>query len=705
MHENTEHLTTLETPADDVGTTTDVATSTVDDAPSRGVSRRGFLGRAGVAGAAGAVAVTTLSPSVAAAATTAGPAPKSVAKAKAKATATRASAAPALPSAAAVKALNKPLVDHEIFELAALLRSGDTTSVALTQAYLARIDAFNGPFEIYGDNGGYNTFVRIARDEALAQAAAADQRIAAEGAAAPILCGIPLGIKDSVGIAGRPSKNGTHNFDANIAIQDSTAVGRLRDQGVVFLGHCVCSAYSGVIAGTFAGNAWNKDYIPGGSSQGSGAAPINRLAAAAIGEETGGSITWPAAINGSSAIKPSLGLGSMAGVMPLSATYDVLGPLARSGRDAALIMNALIGTDGDNDPQSLAQPQPFPELPMAPREGSKPLKGLTIGIPQTDWMTTTVDNANNTSTSTVRRVSPQSVYDADHKAAFARVRGELEALGATVKEFRGCDITDYGTAPDFLDGDNPYYLNPAVLDTVDGTQVTPRNAVVFANRSEIRYIEAVSDFADTQTPTVKTALANQYGRRPGGSTDVNVAPTFAASALLNNGITAKTRREGERRRRLLIRNYQASLDAAGVDVMLVMSIGAEVGKRQPLNPSAGLPVRRYNQIANDLSWPLVSFPVGVTSNAGLPICVQLWGPRFSEPKLVQAMIDYQAKHPEHHTRFPVDPPAVAAKALPSNLAAKVAEATAAAELPDAPIDPASSNDPVVQEDAAIAERG
>ncbi|MEV4419379.1 amidase, partial [Patulibacter sp. NPDC049589] len=642
-----------------------------------------------------------LAPSAASAAT----APKTVARAKAPSTTTRAGAAPPLPDVAAVQALNKPLVDHDIFELAALMRGGVTTSVALTTAYLARIDRFNGPFEIYGDNGGYNTFIRIARDEALAQAAAADARIAAEGAAAPILCGIPLGIKDSVGIAGRPAKNGTHNFDANIALDDATAVARLRDQGAVFLGHCVCSAYSGVIAGTFAGNAWNKDYIPGGSSQGSGGAPINRLAAAAIGEETGGSITWPAAINGSSAIKPSLGLGSMAGVMPLSATYDVLGPLARSGRDAALIMNAMIGPEGDADPQTLAQPVPFPQLPMTPREGSKPLAGLTIGIPQTDWMTTTVDNPNNTSTSTVRRVSPQSVYDADHQAAFARVRGELEAMGATVKEFRGCDITDYGTAPDFLDGDNPFYLNPAVLDTVDGTQVTPRNAVVFANRSEIRYIEAVSDFADTQSPAVKTALAAQYGRRPGGTTDTNVAPTFAASALLNNGITTKTRREGERRRRLLIKNYQQSLDSAGVDIMLVMSIGAEVGKRQPLNPSAGLPVRRYNQIANDLSWPLVSFPVGVTSNAGLPICVQLWGPRFSEPKLVQAMIDYQAKHPEHHTRFPADPQPVSTKTLPPALAARVAEATAIAESPDAPIDPASSNDPVVQENAAIAARG
>ncbi|MGX6449307.1 amidase, partial [Patulibacter sp. S7RM1-6] len=617
--------------------------------------------------------------------------------------AVRAAAAPELPSAAAVRAQGKPLVDHEIFELAALLRAGDTTAVALTEAYLERIDRFNGPFEVYGDNGGYNTFVRIARDEALEQARAADARIAVEragGEAAPLLCGIPLGIKDSVGVAGRPSKNGTHNFDANVALEDATAVARLREQGAVFLGHCICSAYSGVIAGNFAGNAWNKDYVPGGSSQGSGAAPINRLAAAAIGEETGGSITWPAAINGSSAIKPSLGLGSMAGVMPLSATYDVLGPLARSGRDAALIMNAMIGPDPDNDPQSLAAPIPFPTLPMAPRQGSKPLKGLTIGIPQTDWLTRSVyDPATKAIASTVEKQSPQALYDADHKAAFDRVRGELEAMGATVKEFRGLDITDYGTEEsNYLDGDNPYYNNPAVLQTVDGTEVTPRNAVVLSNRAEIRYIEAVAAFAATQSAEVRSALAAQYGRRPGGSTDAAVAPTFDASAALNAGVSAAARHEGERRRRLLIAKYQKALDDAGVDVMLVMSIGAEVGKRNPDNASDGLPLRRYNQIANDLSWPLVSFPVGTTSNAGLPICVQLWGPRFSEPRLVQAMIDYQARHPEHHTRFPADPAEEAPKALTRARAARAAEGQAG------PVDPFGTNDPVLTELAAAAAR-
>ncbi|MDX8153351.1 amidase [Patulibacter brassicae] len=677
----------------------DGATTTVERAaaaaPASGHSRRGFLGRAGVATVAGTAIGSAAGVTLPAAAGAA--APQLVPKARTRARTPRAADAPPLPSAASVKALNKPLVDHDVVELAALLQEGEITSVALTNAYLDRIDRFNGPFEVYGDNGGTNTFVRVHRDDALAQAAEADRWLAdarAGGAPAPYLCGIPIGVKDSVGVAGHPAKNGSAAFAGNIAVENATAVQRLRDQGVVILGHTICSAFSGVIAGNFAGNGWNKDYIPGGSSQGSGAAPINRLAAAAIGEETGGSIIWPAAINGASAIKPSLGLGSVAGVMPLSATYDVLGPLCRSGRDAALIMNALVGPDPLNDPQTTAAPIPFPQLPMTPREGSKPLTGLTIGIPQTDWLTrTTYKQDGSTDTTTVVKESPQSLYDPDHKAAFDRLRGELEALGATVKEIRGLDITNYGTAPDYLDGENPYYNNPAVLETIDGTPVTPRNAVVLSNRTEIRYVEAVKEFAATQPADVQATLTTQYGRVPGGAS--SGTRTLDASIALNAGVTAKARYEGERRRHALVDGYQKSLDDEGVDFLLVLSIGQEVGKRSPSNASGGLPLRRYNQIANDLSWPMVSFPVGQTSNVGLPISAQFWGPRFSEPRLVQAMIDYQAHHPEHHTRLPADPPTPTTTGLRDLLRR---------QAPETEVDPTMTNDPVVTELDALSKR-
>lgn len=544
------------------------------------------------------------------------------------------------------------IVDYEIAELIVLLRAGKLTSVELTRAYLERIDRLNGPFEIYGDNGGYNAFVRVDRVGALAQAAAAD-RLLRKGshASAPPLCGIPFGIKDSIGVRGLEAKNGTHAYDGNVAYRDSTVVAKLRGQGAVIIGHTIASAFSGSIAGTFAGNAWNPRFIPGGSSQGSGVATVARLAAATIGEETGGSIMMPAAANGASAIKPSLGLVSTAGVMPLSPGYDVLGPIARSVRDASLVLTAILGPDPAPDPLTLSAPDPFPALPVAARRGRSPLAGVTIGIPQTDWMT-----RGGTGT------PPAETYDADYRAAFERFKGELVRLGARVKEFPGLDVT--------VPENDPYFRTADRLAVPVGGPVSPASAVLGPNRYEIRYWQAVQAFAESH-PANAEALRRQFG-------------DFAAAAATAGSIPASVRDEGERRRRTLQANYQRALDSAGVDFMLVLPIGARIGPR-----SGGTPLSNYRtfyQLPNALTWPMVSFPIGYDSAEGLPINAAFWGPRFSEPALVQAAIDYQDRHPAYHRAAPPDPTFEAARARALAPSEEV-------------VPPELSNDPLVAERA------
>jgi Asp-tRNA(Asn)/Glu-tRNA(Gln) amidotransferase A subunit family amidase len=560
------------------------------------------------------------------------------------------------------------LVDYEIFELAAMLRAGRVSSVELTQAYLDRIAKFNGPFETYANNGLYNAFVRIDAAAALTAARAADKRL--DGARrhhdnVPLLCGIPMGIKDSVGIRGMNTQDGSPTFAGNIALQDATVVGRLRAAGVVLLGNTICSAFSGSITGTFAGNAWNPAYVPGGSSQGSGVAPIARLAAACIGEETGGSIVMPSAANGASGIKPSLGTVSIAGLMPLSPGYDVLGPISRSARDSALILSTILGPDGVNDPQTLAAPTPFPRIPMTPRPGRKPLQGLTIGIPQTDWMS--VNGTIKTG------VSPQATYGAGHLQVFNRLVGQLTSMGAKVIPFQGLDMTD--------PKQNPYFASADVLATVDGSPVSPSAAVVNSNRYEIRYAAAVADFCASGIPSPASVatLTSQYGRRaPGEAT-----ASFASADRFNGGISAAVRYEGEQRRRQLITNYTKALSDAKVDFMLVLALGDVIGLR---SGGTGFPVfRAYYQVPNALGWPMVSFPAGYVQ--GLAVSAQFWGPRFSEPDIVQSMIDYQAHFPEYHTAVPADP--VAAAPSPKRLMVAAQE-----EGP--------SNDPLVGE-AAVRE--
>ena len=172
-----------------------------------------------------------------------------------------------------------------------MLQSGKVSSVELTEAYFARVNKYNGPFETYADNGLYNAFVRIDEEGAYEAARVADQRLSSArvgGPAAPFLCGIPMGFKDSVCVQGFSTQDGTPATAGNIALQDATIVANLRLQGVVPMGLTICSEFSGSTSGTFAGNAWNPIYIPGGSSQGSGCATAACLAAAMIGEETGG---------------------------------------------------------------------------------------------------------------------------------------------------------------------------------------------------------------------------------------------------------------------------------------------------------------------------------------------------------------------------------------------------------------------------------
>ncbi|WP_241005090.1 amidase family protein, partial [Pseudomonas viridiflava] len=107
-------------------------------------------------------------------------------------------------------------------------------------------------------------------------------------------------IKDSIAIQGLESKNGTQAFTTNLAARDATCTMRLRKQGAIILGHTICSELSTHTIGQFAGNAWDPERVPGGSSQGSGVAPMARFCAGALGEETAGSIIIPAAANGAS---------------------------------------------------------------------------------------------------------------------------------------------------------------------------------------------------------------------------------------------------------------------------------------------------------------------------------------------------------------------------------------------------------------------
>lgn len=513
-----------------------------------------------------------------------------------------------LPDPKAVLALGKPLLDHEVVELASLLQAGEITSVALTTAYLDRIEARNGAFETYADNGKLNAFVRIDRTGALEQAAAADARLAAAradgGTPAPLLCGIPVGYQDVFAVDGQAATAGTPAFAGNVAVQDAVAVARLRAMGTVQIGLTSCSPFGDGVEGAVGRNPWDATTTPGGGAEGSAIAPVAGLVAATLARDSGGQATVPAAVCGASAIVPSTGLVPTAGVVPDVPGLDAVAPLARSVRDASLLLNALLGPDLLADPVSNAAVPEFPLIPIVPRTTDRPLAGVTVGVP-------TADPVRDGASTYVG--DPRDAWDAAWRDAFVRFTGELEKLGATVKVL---------TAPS--------------LDLALG------EAAILGARAEVRHTVAVQAFADGRPTDQVAALTERYGRAPAGGG----AKTLAAAIAAENAVTIGARHAAELARRETTEQVRASLADQGVDVLALLTVAGPVGAK-----GAAFPPRRAGlAAANVLGWPSVTLPIGAAG--ALPISVTLLGPRFSEPELVQAAVDYQDRHPEWHTRRP-----------------------------------------------------
>lgn len=237
------------------------------------------------------------------------------------------------------------------------LSSGRSTSSGLVQRCLATIAA--GEPQV-------RAWVEVFAEAALAAAAERDAE-AARGMRRGPLHGIPLGIKDIVDIADRPTRCGWFGPDAPPATSDAVVVQRLRDVGAIVLGKTVTTAFA-CYDPPPTGNPWHADRTPGGSSSGSAAAVAAGHVPASIGSQTGGSITRPAAFCGICGCKPSYGRVGRRGVMPLAPTLDHVGPLARTVQDLALVLDAIVGFDPLDEGSSSAAWEPLaPQLQDAGR--------------------------------------------------------------------------------------------------------------------------------------------------------------------------------------------------------------------------------------------------------------------------------------------------------------------------------------------------
>ena len=232
-----------------------------------------------------------------------------------------------------------PLHFYAITELAPLVAAGHVSSVDLTKACLAEIEAHNDALR---------AFITVTAEEALAQARERDAEIAAGRCRGP-LHGIPVSLKDLIDQRGVPTTAASHVRDGHIAAGDAPVAATLREAGAVFVGKTNLHEFafgttSDETAYGAVRNPHDQTRSPGGSSGGSAVAILTGMSVASIGTDTGGSVRIPAAACGAVGLKPTYGELSAAGVVPLSRSLDHVGPLARSVADAWLLYLVMRGT-------------------------------------------------------------------------------------------------------------------------------------------------------------------------------------------------------------------------------------------------------------------------------------------------------------------------------------------------------------------------
>ncbi len=262
------------------------------------------------------------------------------------------------------------MINASLKELSAQLHDKSISSVELTQTFLDRINAHNPT---------YNAYITVDADKSLAQAKAADARLAS-GDAGP-LTGIPIAQKDIFCAKGWKTTCASKMLENFVAPYDAHVITQFNQAGAVNLGKTNMDEFamgSSNETSYFGGvkNPWDLDRVPGGSSGGSAAAVAARLCPAATGTDTGGSIRQPASLCGFTGLKPTYGAVSRYGMIAFASSLDQAGPMAKSAEDCAVMLNVMAGFDPKDSTSIDHTKEDYT------RDLDKPLNGLKVGLPK-----------------------------------------------------------------------------------------------------------------------------------------------------------------------------------------------------------------------------------------------------------------------------------------------------------------------------------
>jgi aspartyl-tRNA(Asn)/glutamyl-tRNA(Gln) amidotransferase subunit A len=384
------------------------------------------------------------------------------------------------------------LASLDLLAAAALLRRGEVSPEDLTQACLARIAALDPAL---------NAFITVTAERALAEARLAGRELARGRPRGP-LHGIPVALKDNIDTAGVRTTGAAAAFANRVPAGDAEVARRLREAGAVLLGklnmdECAYGVTS--TTGHFGAvhNPWNAAHVAGGSSGGPAAAVAARMCYAALGTDTGGSIRQPAAWCGITGLKPTYGLVSCRGVMPLSWSLDHVGPMCRTAADAAAVLQVVAGHD-PADPASLEGAVPAYERELRART-----RRLRLGRARGSW------------------------YAGLEPDVAAAVEAALALLGELTAGVAEVDLPDPPGLP-LLFVEARSWLRPAREASPDGFSPAVRGLIEMGGRIEATtYAEALRTLARVRRESLAVFAAVDLVVTP---TTPDTAMTLAASA-------------------------------------------------------------------------------------------------------------------------------------------------------------------------------
>lgn len=464
-----------------------------------------------------------------------------------------------------------------ISQLAQGLRSGEFSSVELTQSFLNRIK----------QHQHLNAYITVTEEQALLGAQAADARLA-QGPA-ETLTGIPIAHKDIFCTLGVKTSCGSKMLDNFLAPYNATVVDKLQQAGAVMLGKLNMdefamgssneTSYYGAV-----NNPWNIQAVPGGSSGGSAAAVAAGLAVCATGTDTGGSIRQPAAFCGITGLKPTYGRVSRYGMIAYASSLDQGGPMTRSAEDAAVMLQAIAGFD---EKDSTSVDRPVPDY----RDGlNHSLAGLKIGLP-VEFFGEGLDS------------------------------GIAATLASAIEEYRrlGAEIIDI-SMPNLKLAIPAYYV---IAPAECSANLSRFDGVRFGHRCQ-----NPADLTDLYTRSRGEGFGKEVKRRI-------LMGTYALSAGYYDAYYLKAQKV----RRLISEDFKKAFSAVDAIMSPVTPTTAFGLGEKMADPIAMYLADIYTIAINLAGLPAMSIPAGFVNN--MPVGLQIIGQYFDEARLLNIAYQYQ----------------------------------------------------------------